>query len=105
MGQLTFKNPLPTKISRLLYKHLIIETEHNDPDRAIAVEFIGDENAIASFIREASDGKYGYYGHIFHLESTTNLDLQKVVYELPGFEVLSIEPEIEARSLRDGAMS
>jgi hypothetical protein len=84
---------------------LIIETEHNDPDETIAIEYIGSENAIADFVREASEGKYGYYGHIFSLDSTTNLDLQKVVHDLEGFEVLSIKPEIEARSLPDGTVS
>lgn len=84
---------------------LILETEHDDPDKRIEIEYIGDENTIDSFIREASEGQYGYYGHIFHLDSTTNLDLQKVVYGLKKFDVLSVEPEIEARSLPDGAVS
>jgi hypothetical protein len=84
---------------------LIIETEHNDPDEAIALEYIGEEKAIADFVREANEGKYGYYGHIFSLDSATNLDLQKVVYDLEGFEVLSVKPEIAARSLPEGAMS
>lgn len=83
---------------------VILETEHDDPDKAIALEYIGEQNAIADFIR-ATEGKYGYYGHIFNLDSTTNLDLQKVVYELEGFEVLSVEPKIKARSLPDGAIS
>lgn len=92
-------------VQKITEQPLIIETEHNDPDEAIAVEYIGDENAIADFIREVSDGTYGYYGHLFNLDSTTNLDLQKVVHDLEGFEVLSISPEIKARSLPDGAVS
>ena len=83
---------------------LIVETDHDDPDEAIALEYIGEENAIADFIR-ACEGKYGYYGHIFHLDSTTNLDLQKVVYDLKNWEVLSVEPAIAPHKLPEGAMS
>ena len=82
-------------IHKLTSQPLIIETEHNDPDEAIALEYIGDENAIAFLIR-ATEGKYGYYGHIFSLNSTTNLDLQKVVYDLKEFDVLSVKPQIKA---------
>ena len=84
---------------------LIIDTQHNDPDESIDIEYTGDEFAIATFIREASEGKYGYYGHIFSLDSTTNLDLQKVVYDLESFNVVSLKPEIKANKMPEGSIS
>ena len=84
---------------------LVLETEHNDPDQSIEVDFIGDRDLIQRFYLEVDSGKYGHYGHIFHLNSTTNLDLQKVVYDLKGFKVLSVKPQIKAKKLPEGAIS
>lgn len=86
-------------------KPLVIETEKDDPDEMVEPKLIGDEDAIALLRREVDRGLYGYYGHIFHLEATTNLDLQKVVYDLSEFEVISVKPEIKARKLPNGAIS
>lgn len=84
---------------------LIIETEGNDPDEAVQPILIGDEDAIAQLSREVDRGLYGYYGHLFSLDSTTNLDLQKIVYDLEEFEVVSVKPEITANKLPEGVMS
>lgn len=92
-------------IEKATQQPLIIETQHNDPDKRVELNYIGEKNTIFSFVREVKQGKHGHYGHIFQLDSTTNLDLQSVVYDLEGFEVLSLTPPIKANPLPDGAVS
>lgn len=75
-----------------------IETEHNDPDKAIQLKFSGNADEVSIFKREISE-TYGFYGHTIDLKQTTNLDLASGVRSLTSFEVVFITPEIKPKPL------
>lgn len=57
-------------VQKITEQPLIIETEHNDPDEAISIEYIGEQNAIADFIR-ATEG------------NMATMDISLILIQLP----------------------
>lgn len=87
-----------------------IKTPHNDPDRAVRPEYEGHAAAIG-FLKALLRKCYGFYGHSFDPDETTNLDLGQAVRQpsdlgegIKLWELISIEPEIKPNKLPDGAI-
>lgn len=92
---------------------IIIETQHNDPDESIEIDFRAknqEEQLVAdalgaNTLKYEIERQHGFYGHRIELDSTTNLDLAHAVRSLPSFDLISIEPQIKPSPLPEGVQT
>ena len=87
---------------------LILTTDvESDPDETCRLTVEANPTEETKSVFEQSSGKLmvenfyedflprgGHYGHSINLENLTNLDLQAAAYQLEGFTIESIEPNI-----------
>lgn len=87
-----------------------LTTPHNLPDDQVSpqIEIEASEDLkeiIKRDFERETQFIHGFYGHGVDINSTTNLDLGAALRNLPSFELVSIEPEIEPSPLPDGVQT
>ena len=86
----------------LLQEIIIIQTDTNNPDNIIDINWQGNDYAIERLQRSLSNF-HGAYGHILHIQETTNVDLYAAVTKLSATEytIISVDPVPKIRSFKD----
>ena len=84
---------------------IIITTPGYDPDTSVVPKLTSVDPREVAILKSELEYTHGYYGHIFDIERTTNLDLYAVLYQLKGYKIVSIDKIPKARPLPPGVCS
>jgi len=84
---------------------IIITTPGYDPDTPVTPKFSSEEPLEITLLKSELEDSYGYYGHIFHVERTTNLDLYAALFGLKDYKIISVDKLPKPRPLPPGVCS
>jgi len=76
---------------------LTIEANPTEETKSVFKQ-LGEKLMVDGFFDELLS-RGGHYGHTINLENLTNLDLQAAAYQLEGFTIETIEPNIVPKDM------
>jgi hypothetical protein len=85
--------------SKYIQGNIVISTEHDEPDKTVypTIEIEASDEEIKQIILnqllDVFEFAHGFYGHLFNIKRTSNLDLGAAARALkPPFQFISKDP-------------